>query len=146
MERFMIGMDIGGTNIRIGAVDSNYGVQHLEKVYQKNIFSDEDSPACLIRFIEAFIEKNRLDGNVDGISIAMPATINREGTTVLQAPGLTGFDNRNLVSPLESHFGIKVILLKDVWAAGFCRWRAFPENYWKRRYGNTRESHIRRII
>lgn len=117
MERFKIGMDIGGTNIRIGAVDRNHCVHCFEKIYQKDVFVDENSLTHLLRFIEGFIAKNELEGKVDGIAIGMPATIDKEGTRALQAPGLVGFDNLELVSPIESRFGMKATLLKDVWSA-----------------------------
>lgn len=117
MGRFMIGMDIGGTNVRIGAVDKDNCVHYFRKVYQKSIFVDENSVEHLIHFIEQYMADNELEGKVDGISIAMPATINKEGTTVLQAPSLLGFNNLNLVFPLENYFGIKTVLLKDVWTA-----------------------------
>lgn len=117
MEHFIIGMDIGGTNIRIGAIGRDNCVHHFERVYQKDVFVDDNSLEHLIHFIERFISNNRLNGNVDAIAIAMPATTNREGTTVLQAPSLVGFDNLDIVSPLEKHFGIKTTLLKDVWTA-----------------------------
>lgn len=117
MERFMIGMDIGGTNIRIGAVDKENRVHHFEKVYQKDIFIDENSLEHLIQFVAGFIARHELERSVAGISIAMPATINREGNTVLQAPSLVGFDGLELVAPLEKHFGVKTALLKDVWTA-----------------------------
>ena len=117
MERFIIGMDIGGTNVRIGAISKENCVHHFQKVYQKDIFVDDNSLDHLIHFIENFISEHALAGKIDGISIAMPATINKEGTTVMQAPSLVGFDNLNIVSPLEKYFGIKTILLKDVWTA-----------------------------
>lgn len=117
MEHFIIGMDIGGTNIRIGAVNEENKVVYFSKVYQKSVFINESYLECLIHFIDNFICENKLEGKISGIAIAMPATINKEGTIVLQAPCLPEFDNLNLVEPLESYFHVKTSLLKDVWTA-----------------------------
>lgn len=117
MDRFIIGIDIGGTNIRIGAVDKNNKVYYFNKVYQKRIFVDDRCLEHLIRFIDDYIQFNNLKGLVDAISIAVPATVNKECTTVMQAPSLNGFDGLNIVEQLENYFGIKTILMKDVWTA-----------------------------
>lgn len=117
MKRYRIGIDIGGTNIRIGAVDNNQQVHHFKKIYQKTIFSDDQSITNLTQFLSEYMEENDLRRKVTSISIAIPATINKDCTTVLQAPSLLGFDNLDIVTPLEKEFGIKVYLLKDVWTA-----------------------------
>lgn len=117
MKRFIIGMDIGGTNIRIGAVDEERQVSFFKKVFQKEVFTSEDSISLLIRFIENYIKECELKGKIEAIAIALPATVSKDCTTVLQAPNLIGFDNIDIVTPLQAHFGIKTMLLKDVWAA-----------------------------
>lgn len=117
MKRFIIGMDIGGTNIRIGAVDEERQVSFFKKVFQKEVFTSEDSISLLIRFIENYIKECELKGKIEAIAIGLPATVSKDCTTVLQAPSLIGFDNIDIVTPLQAHFGIKTMLLKDVWTA-----------------------------
>lgn len=117
MGEYILGLDIGGTNIRIGAVDKESEVHYFEKVYQKTVFTNSKSVDNLIEFISNYISKYQLTGQVVAIAIAVPATISKDCTTVLQAPSLPGFDNLNLLAPLEEYFGIKVFLLKDVWTA-----------------------------
>lgn len=117
MERFIIGMDLGGTNIRIGAVDEDKQVSFFKKVFQRKVFTNEDSISLLIQFIEDYINECELMGKIKTIAIGLPATVSRDCTTVLQAPSLMGFDNLDIVTPLEAYFGIKTILLKDVWTA-----------------------------
>jgi allose kinase len=117
MEHFIIGMDIGGTNIRIGTVSKDNQVFFFKKVLQKEVFINENSIELLIRFLEEYMHSSGLMGKIDQISIGLPAIISSDGTTVLQAPNLIGFDSLDIVTPLEKHFGIKTVLLKDVWAA-----------------------------
>lgn len=117
MKRFIIGMDIGGTNIRIGAVDEERQVSFFKKVFQKEVFTSEDSISLLIRFIENYIKECELNGKIEAIAIGLPATVSKDCTTVLQAPSLMGFDNLDIVTPLQAHLGIKTMLLKDVWTA-----------------------------
>lgn len=117
MERFIIGMDIGGTNIRIGAVNEKKQVSFFKKIFQKEVFTNENSIALLIQFIENYINECELNGKIEAIAIGLPATVSKDCTTVLQAPSLIGFDNLDIVSPLEEYFGIRTMLLKDVWTA-----------------------------
>lgn len=117
MEHFIIGMDIGGTNIRIGTVGKDKQVSFFKKVLQKEVFINKNSITLLISFIDDYINEFGLVGQIDQIAIGLPAIVSNDGTTVLQAPNLVGFDNLDIVTPLEKHFGIKTLLLKDVWAA-----------------------------
>ena len=117
MEQYSIGIDIGGTNIRIGAVGEGKSVHYFKKIHQKTVFPDDKSITHLTKFISEYIEENDLQEKVKAISIAIPATISKDCTIVLQAPSLLGFDNLDIVTPLESYFGVKVYLLKDVWTA-----------------------------
>lgn len=117
MKHFIIGIDIGGTNIRIGAVAQDKQVSFFKKVFQREVFTNENSIPLLIRFIADYINEFELMGKVEAIAIGLPATVSRDCTTVLQAPNLKGFDNRDIITPLEEFFGIKTLLLKDVWTA-----------------------------
>ena len=117
MVEYTLGLDIGGTNIRIGAVDKELKVHYFEKVYQKTVFINQKNADNLIEFISKYLSKNNIADKVTTIALAVPATISKDEKTVLQAPALTGFNDLDIVTPLEEYFGMKVFLLKDVWTA-----------------------------
>lgn len=108
-----IGIDIGGTNLRIGCVSEQGELSGYEKVGQREVLSG-DPVKGLCRFLEDYLKRHALGGSVCGIAAGLPATLDRENTTVLSAPNLEGMDGVALGSRLEAYLGIPVFLLKDV--------------------------------
>ena len=49
----VIGLDIGGTNIRIGTQVQGEDLQFFEKAARADVLSTPESGLCLARFIEA---------------------------------------------------------------------------------------------
>lgn len=118
-EKCWIGIDIGGTNIRIGAVEKTGRVTAFEKRRTNQTFHSGGIGPELIRMINDFRKTYHLEGNTEGISIGFPATLNRERTRVLQMPNVEGFDNLNVVELLEEAFQLPVCIERDVCMA-FC--------------------------
>lgn len=58
----IVGLDIGGTNICIGAVDFNTDVLAFQKVNQHKVFDGTDILSPLLNFINPFIDENKLNG------------------------------------------------------------------------------------
>lgn len=117
MGSHILGLDIGGTNIRIGAVDEKGTVSCFEKVPRSAVLDGSAPVERLCGFISGFMEKNAAARSVGAISIGFPATLNRECTAVVQAPNIPNLDGVHFVEPLESAFHIPVFLCKDVWTA-----------------------------
>ena len=115
-KQYIIGIDIGGTNVRIGAVSPELELAALDKVKKNRVFSgDRDKTISeLILFIEEFIVRYDLNGQIVGISIGFPATINRKRTGVIQAPNVQGMNDMEVVEPLNEHFGLPIYVNRDV--------------------------------
>lgn len=110
---YTIGIDIGGTSLRIGLIDEKQEYQHLEKVPQGDILVG-DSIANLTAFIRAYVEKTVGMDAIAGVCAALPATISRDRSTVLNAPNINGFDGVAVKDRLEKELGLPVFLEKDV--------------------------------
>ncbi len=113
-ERFVIGMDIGGTHFRIGTIDKNCRVCAFRKISVKEVFCTRDALADLRGYLTLYMEEEKLAGRIDAICIGFPATINRERTVVLQAPNVSYMENLPVVDYLKRHFGIPVYIDRDV--------------------------------
>ena len=107
----IIGIDIGGTNFRIGTVDENRKVYNLKKVSVKNVFHNEKVLESLKDFLCEYI--NESNYQIEAISIGFPATINKERTKVLQAPNIKYIENLDVVEYLGNELNIPVYLEKD---------------------------------
>lgn len=111
----IIGIDIGGTNFRIGAVDIQNQVTDFWKIPTSSVFCTEDSMADLTRYIKRYCQKIKLDGAyIQGIAIGFPTTINKERTRVIQAPNIPFMENLPVVETLERELDVPVFIERDV--------------------------------
>ena len=106
-----IGVDIGGTSLRIGLVDELGNASFIEIVNQESIFTG-NSVEALCTFIGDYISRNRED--INGISITLPGTLNKEKSVVMSLPNVHGLDGQPLRDILQTRFNVPVYLIKDV--------------------------------
>lgn len=113
-EKYIIGIDIGGTNFRIGVVDAELKVCQFDKIPVTDVFSTEDALGDLTTFLRDYIRRNALVDRVRAISIGFPATINRERTVVMQAPNVKFMEDLPVVEHLSRELQIPVCIERDV--------------------------------
>lgn len=113
-EDHVIGIDIGGTHFRIGAVREDCQVDAFRKVSVREVFYSPDPLRDLRDYLAAYMEREELTGKVKGISIGFPATISRERTVVLQAPNVSYMENLPVVEYLKDYFRMPVLIDRDV--------------------------------
>lgn len=108
----VIGIDIGGTNFRIGAVDCNGNIYNFEKK-SSGILCTGDCITALYDEITKYIKEYNYD-DVKAITVGIPSIVSKDKKTVYSTPNLKGFDNINFVDPLSEKLNIPVILDRDV--------------------------------
>lgn len=114
---FAIGVDLGGTNLRIAAVDGNGKI--LEKVTTgTEVARGRD------RVIEAMCDavrnvalKYSSAGALAGIGVGVPGIIDMQTGTVRESPNLAGWQNYPVREEIESRLATTVILENDANAA-----------------------------
>ena len=109
----VIGIDIGGTSLRIGIIDEAGQLRAFEKVRQKDALGGEPV-ASLGEFIAQYIERHGATGSIAGLGIALPGTLNKDRSVVLNLPNIAGFDGQPVAAMLRARLGFPVHLLKDV--------------------------------
>ncbi len=117
MPSFAIGVDLGGTNLRISAVDETGKL--LEKVTTgtqvsrgRDFVIDEMSAA-----IQEVVTKHRDKGELLGIGIGIPGAIDLDTGMLYKSPNLPGWDNYPVRDEIERRLHTKVILENDANAA-----------------------------
>lgn len=110
---YVIGVDIGGTNLRIGLVDGQGHLLSCQRVPQGDVLKG-DAPAALGAFIRQYIQASGKGAEIAAIGLGMPATLNRERTAVLSAPNIHGFDGVEVPAALQQETGLLVFMEKDV--------------------------------
>ena len=113
MEQLTIGIDIGGTNFRIGTVDAAGNVEDFES-HSSAMFRKEDAAEVLAHVILGYMERYALRGRIRGIGVGVPAVVSRDKRLVRSAPNLPGFDSLALPALLEEQMCLSVFLDRDV--------------------------------
>jgi len=111
IEKYAVGVDLGGTNIKIGIVSEKGNlVKHI------SIKTDADAGpkkviANIIKGVELILEKNKY--KIQGIGIGCPGVVSIKKGIVENAPNLPGWKNVKLGPIIKEKFGYKVHLEND---------------------------------
>lgn len=114
-NKFIIGMDIGGTNCRIATVDKKLYIKNLKVVDSRKIFYSDDSPNNLVEVINNYIinELNSIKPNL--IAIGFPSVVDKDRKKLTSTTNLKGLTNIDIVSLIENKLGIKTIIEHDAY-------------------------------
>jgi allose kinase len=112
--RVILGMDIGGTNVRSGFVDEQCGLADFRVKKNTEIFTgpDCDGAAILLDYIGVLLEKY---GKRPGlVSLGLPSTVHKNNRVVYSTPNIPGLDNIDFASLLEERYQIPALISRDV--------------------------------
>jgi glucokinase len=117
MTRLAIGVDLGGTNLRIAAVDSNGKV--LDKITTSTqVARGRDQvidEMCVA--IQEVVSKQRDAGELAGIGIGIPGIIEMETGMLRESPNLPGWHNYPVRDEIQDRLRTTVVLENDANAA-----------------------------
>lgn len=117
MDKKAIGIDIGGTNFRMGAVTPDGTVICFRKVSSRTICEGGEAVLLLAEQIRHFICEHGLEGRIAAIGIGFPSPVDAAKEVVYNCPNLQnetgGFDGRNVVKLLEERLSVPVFINKD---------------------------------
>ncbi len=108
----VIGVDLGGTNIRVAVLDADGTMSHTTRTATK---SDQGPDAVIQRIaqtIEEVVEKSGVDASTP-VGIASPGPLNPRKGIVHYTPNLPGWRDVPLVEKLESLINRRVALAND---------------------------------
>ncbi len=107
-----VGIDIGGTQLRVGIFDENRRMIECFKTENDRSLTAEQNMDKLLAFIK---EKNY---QYSGIGIGCPGPLNTRIGKILNPPNLVGWDDFEIVHYVESRMQIKTVLNNDANVAG----------------------------
>lgn len=119
MEKVIIGIDLGGTNLRIGAVTPDNQMLSPSVIKSKIVACAKDPIAQICEIIEAY-QKNNDIREVEAISVGVPSSVENDKETVIcttnirNEKGEAVFCNTNMAAGIREHFGIPVFINNDV--------------------------------
>lgn len=116
---YNIGIDLGGTNIKVGLVDENYNI--VSKATAKTDLprpAEEICTSIVDTVWEALNAAKVTIGEVNSIGIGTPGVANRNSGIVLYSCNL-GFNNTDLRTLIKAKLGKEVYVENDANAAAF---------------------------
>jgi allose kinase len=106
---YTLGIDIGGTNLRIGLVDQKYNLSCFEKHSAREL-GTADACVALAAIIKQYLASHNAENLTRGICIGFPATVDKKGERVLGAPNLGGFDGVNVKEELSRYLSYPIFI------------------------------------
>ncbi len=109
---FALGIDIGGTNFRMGAVGGDGRIYTFTRT-SSSIFSHGNAVEILKEEIKSYLKNSGFEGRIKAAAIGLPAIVSKDKKMVYSSPNLKGFDNADFRS-FEEYFGFPVYVDRDV--------------------------------
>jgi glucokinase len=117
MRIYSIGVDLGGTNLRIAAVDSDGKMMEKLTTGAEVQRGRDFVIAEMCDAIQSLQVKYRDSGQIAGIGIGVPGFIDMDTGTVMRSPNLPDWINFPVREQIEGKLGTTVILENDANAA-----------------------------
>ena len=110
-DKYILGIDIGGTNFRIGLVDRDYEITEFQ-IKPITELQNGDFINNLIKQIDFYLSKYK--GKIEAIGIGFPSIVSKDKKYVYSTPNIANLDNINVTDSLEKLIDIPVYINKDV--------------------------------
>ncbi len=116
MSRYVVGVDVGGTNIKVGVVDP------AGKIIVRNSFATKPFASNQIKLIGAIAQEIQISIRIAGLSkrqiagvgIGLPGLVDYEKGVVRFLPNIPGWRNVHLKSILQKKIKLPVFVDNDV--------------------------------
>ena len=110
MGKKALGVDIGGTNVRVGLVSQDGSVEKAVKISRREAFGD-DKPGQLGEFLYSYI--NDLDEAVSAVGAGVPGTLDKSCRSVLNVPNIKYLNGLPYADMLSDRLKLPVFLEND---------------------------------
>ena len=109
---YMIGIDIGGTHLRMGAVQADGTVLRHRIESSRQYLTRAQPVEMLTQAVAGFAGET--PGKLRGVCIGFPGTVSKDKSTVLSCPNLPSFDGVNIRDALAAAVNAPVIVEHEV--------------------------------
>jgi glucokinase len=113
VERYSIGVDLGGTNLRVAAFDPSLGLRDSVELLTRRHAGRDAVIADLCDAVESLIRKFAGRQECAGIGVATPGPMELPEGRLLDPPNLPGWENFELRRELEKRLKERVVVEND---------------------------------
>ncbi len=108
----VLGIDIGGTHIRKGLIDTDYNLHDFSLTKSQPVLDTADPLARLEDLVRSSVAET--DHEIAAVSIGFPSTIDAARKVVLSTPNIASLQNLPVVEKLSSRLNLPVFINRDV--------------------------------
>jgi glucokinase len=119
MREYIVGIDIGGTNIRAALLNNNREI--LEKFKFQN--EVDKGPEYNLDKLINYINENWSSKGIKGIGVGCPGPLNIKVGTILKAPNIKSWEGFNVKEYIKERSGIRTEINNDANVAGLAEAR-----------------------
>lgn len=115
MKKFRIGVDVGGTNIKIALVDREGAISYSNSIPTRAELGYEYTISAMKQAITDLMAATNTDkNNIEGIGFGFPGQIDYKNGIVKNAPNIPGWVEVPIAEAMEKEFGIPTRVDNDV--------------------------------
>lgn len=108
-----LGMDIGGTHVRMGLVDHVGGLSHFV-MHKTAEFIREGFMDTLSRAILSYLDTHLGSRSLHTVSMGFPSAIDKACRVLYSTPSIPGLSSIDIVAEMESRLHLPVCISRDV--------------------------------
>jgi len=113
-EKYIIGVDIGGTNIRIGLISRENELREYKIERTRNVIIKGQEMMRIIDFVQQYQESLRAEYEIIAVSLGFPSIIDKSRKVILSTPNISGLDDVKIVDKMGEILEIPVFIDTDV--------------------------------
>lgn len=117
MKEIVLATDLGGTNLRMAAVDRAGGILYRTKRETPQTTRSSEIVCAIVEAAEECLQSVKAQGMVLGVAAAVPGTVNVEEGIVLKAPNVPSLDGFRISAALKNELNLPCFLENDANAA-----------------------------
>lgn len=114
-KRYKIGVDVGGTNVKLALIDGSQNIVYSNVLPAMAKTGSENTINNIKQYIyDLMNETNIYQNQIKGIGFGFPGQVDCERGIVKLAPNIPGWVNVPIASIIEEEFGLKTKIDNDV--------------------------------
>ena len=113
-KKFIISVDLGGTNIKVALLDLSYAIKDQEVLSTRSFLEKDDLILGIVHSVNRFIKYNNLSkAQILGVGLGLPGPIDAKAGIVHFFPNIPGWVEVRLRDILRKKMGLVVSLDND---------------------------------
>ena len=110
----ILGIDIGGTNLRMGLVSEGCELQRFERFPTEKTLGGDEPLDSLAAEVRGFAARSGYEGAFAAVALGVPSVVHKNHSYVYSTPNIPGLDGIDLGRELEKRLGVPVYVDRDV--------------------------------